>query len=427
MDLVIKTYVCINKNELEKFVSAYDNGKPWITINGEKIILDNPFLIKIFDCCRFEEHNSPSKVKNELKKIAYISSNDIITLNTLERLGENVTAEFIKGEWGEQAYKIDLPPTTKIKDLTGKIFISHSIKDKIIVEAFTDNILHVGLGVQPHLEIFNISIEDAGIKSGEDFKRRIESELRTAKAVIQIITENYKTSEACLNEMGAAWILEAPVIPFILDPISHNTFGFIHNTTQLLKLDSKSSLKQFVSENKGVLFSLEYNDTKLDRKIDEFLEILKSKSKSNSVTFKVHKIDPKLEDILKNQSEEILFYKIDNHLNIYYFSKGKFHEIPDELTLKFLGYQNKHEIINSNEDIQSSIGPPIVSILNSKLIQSINDDKLWLIRDNYRHHLDSTNFHTFHNALIATKRTLSVTVKADHEIFKYPQKDQINF
>ncbi|MGE0568701.1 MAG: TIR domain-containing protein [Bacteroidia bacterium] len=170
----------------------------------------------------------------------------------------------------------------------GKIFISHSVIDKEIVQEFTENVLQLGLGIKVDDEVFNISIEDAGIKTSEDFKKRIESELKYAKTVILFITENYKKSEACMNEMGASWILGIPVIPFILEPVYYNTVGFIHNPTQQLKLNSKDDLKSFVAEYKGKLFSSEYNDKKLDRKIDDFLNFLNSEMqnalKSKSAT-----------------------------------------------------------------------------------------------------------------------------------------------
>ena len=177
-----------------------------------------------------------------------------------------------------------LPTPLHTSNPRGKIFISHCVEDVLLVQKFTEDILEIGLGIKTGEEVFNISIEGAGINNGEDFKKRIEAELKTAKIVIQIITENYKKSEACLNEMGAAWILGIQVIPFILEPISYNTVGFIHNTNQQLKINNKEDILSFVSQNKNLLHS-NYNDTKLHRKIDEFLKFtdtLLRKVKNNS-------------------------------------------------------------------------------------------------------------------------------------------------
>ena len=53
-----------------------------------------------------------------------------------------------------------------------RIFISHSSKDKYIMEKFTDHILQLGIGLS-HEDIFCTSIEEMGIKNGEDIRRHI--------------------------------------------------------------------------------------------------------------------------------------------------------------------------------------------------------------------------------------------------------------
>jgi hypothetical protein len=65
--------------------------------------------------------------------------------------------------------------------------------------------------------------------------------------VIQIITSNYKESEICLNEMGAAWVLNNTVIPFILSPITYTSVGFIHSPNQLLRLNDENDLLEFIA------------------------------------------------------------------------------------------------------------------------------------------------------------------------------------
>ena len=41
----------------------------------------------------------------------------------------------------------------------------------------------------------------------------------------ELITPNYKESEVCLCEMGAAWVTSSKVFPFIVDPISYSDVG----------------------------------------------------------------------------------------------------------------------------------------------------------------------------------------------------------
>lgn len=154
------------------------------------------------------------------------------------------------------------------------IFISHSSKDKWLVTPFIEKIMNLGLGI-PRNKIFYTSNKDTGIKSGEDFKKAIQKKLIQAKAVIQIISNNYKESEICLNEMGAAWVLSTNVIPFIMPPVDFNNIGFIHNTTQLLKLNNESDLYKFQDDHVELKGStLKINQANYHKQVKDFLDII---------------------------------------------------------------------------------------------------------------------------------------------------------
>ncbi|MCL5036419.1 MAG: toll/interleukin-1 receptor domain-containing protein [Chloroflexi bacterium] len=96
------------------------------------------------------------------------------------------------------------------------IFISHSSKDCEIVQSFLDDLLIGSMGFQIR-KIFCASIEGTKIESGEDWRNEIRNHLLKAKVIFLIITPNYKSSEMCLNEMGAAWATESKVIPMIVE------------------------------------------------------------------------------------------------------------------------------------------------------------------------------------------------------------------
>lgn len=154
-----------------------------------------------------------------------------------------------------------------------KIFISHSSKDEPVVTAFIDKILNGGLGIKRE-DIFYTSGKDTGPKSGDDFRKAIKDKLIGAVAVIQIISRNYKESEVCLNEMGAAWVLSNKVIPFILEPIHYDNVGFIHNTTQLLKLNDAEDLYKFQDDHPDLYEDRRINQTNYHRQVNEFIKLL---------------------------------------------------------------------------------------------------------------------------------------------------------
>lgn len=153
------------------------------------------------------------------------------------------------------------------------IFISHSSKDKEIVDSFLQNILIKGMGVSSK-DIFCTSIQGMDIKSGEDFKKTIKDELTSADVIIQIISDNYKESEVCLNEMGASWVLDTTVIPFILPPVSFSNVGFIHNTTQLLRLNEVNDLKKFRNDHTQGLGSANIAENDFDKCTESFFNVL---------------------------------------------------------------------------------------------------------------------------------------------------------
>lgn len=121
------------------------------------------------------------------------------------------------------------------------VFISHASRDKEIVDAFIDLILHGALSV-PIDEIFCVSTDGTKIESGADWRDSINESLLSAKVNFLIITPNYKESEVCLNEMGAAWVTSATVLPLIVEPISYKTVGIIQEPNQIEKLLDEKSL-----------------------------------------------------------------------------------------------------------------------------------------------------------------------------------------
>jgi hypothetical protein len=153
------------------------------------------------------------------------------------------------GEIMKPITKVAIRETSKTVEVK-TIFISHATKDKEIIDAFVDIILHGALSV-PIDKIFCVSTDGTKIKSGADWRDSINESLLSAKVNFLIITPNYKESEICLNEMGAAWVTSATVLPLIVDPINYKTVGIIQEPNQIEKLlDEKSldKIKDIVQE-----------------------------------------------------------------------------------------------------------------------------------------------------------------------------------
>lgn len=86
-----------------------------------------------------------------------------------------------------------------------KIFISHSSKNKFYGEKLVDLLRSVGVKEN---EIIFTSNTAYGIPVGQNIFNWLKSQITEKPFVIYLLSEEYYQSIACLNEMGAAWIIE---------------------------------------------------------------------------------------------------------------------------------------------------------------------------------------------------------------------------
>ena len=143
-----------------------------------------------------------------------------------------------------------------------KIFISHSSKDKHVVEKFVDHILMLGIGFSAE-DIFCTSIEDMAIKNGEDIRKHIHTNIQNVDFSILLISQHYKKSEICINEMGAVWAYNNNVRLYLLPDVEFHEIGWLCDTKKADRLfDSivldalKMELLKFYSlKDKGTTWS----------------------------------------------------------------------------------------------------------------------------------------------------------------------------
>ena len=136
---------------------------------------------------------------------------------------------------------------SKPKQDSRKIFISHASADEIIVNAFVKEILLLGCHFTPQ-EIF-CTLDHTAIRTGEDFRDIIVDNMKNCDYVICFISENYKKSEVCQNEMGAAWTLEDKrVLPFKFPNIKFSEIGFLNVVKQAADITDSSKLDELYVE-----------------------------------------------------------------------------------------------------------------------------------------------------------------------------------
>ena len=158
-----------------------------------------------------------------------------------------------------------------------KIFISHSSKDRDIVEKFVDHILLLGIGLSTE-DVFCTSIEDLAIRNGEDIRNHIHANIQNADFSILLISNNYKNSEICMNEMGAVWAYNNNVRYYLLPDSNFDTIGWLCNPNQAEKLFNSISLDALKLELSNY-YSLNETGTTWSRQRELFLGTFRTTSK----------------------------------------------------------------------------------------------------------------------------------------------------
>lgn len=93
----------------------------------------------------------------------------------------------------------------KIENPKMKIFISHSSKNKFYGDKLVDLLRNVGIKENEIVFTSNIAY---GIPISKNIFHWLKSQIEEKPFVIYLLSEEYYQSVACLNEMGAAWIVE---------------------------------------------------------------------------------------------------------------------------------------------------------------------------------------------------------------------------
>lgn len=155
-----------------------------------------------------------------------------------------------------------------------RIFISHSSKDKEIMERFSDYILQLGIGLS-HEDIFCTSIEEMGIWNGEDIRRHIKENVQGADFSFLMISKNYKSSEICLNEMGAVWAADNRVRYYLLPDVDFKEIGWLCDTNKADKLGN-SVVLDALEEELTCFYGLPHKGGIWSRQRQNFVDYLAS-------------------------------------------------------------------------------------------------------------------------------------------------------
>lgn len=156
-----------------------------------------------------------------------------------------------------------------------KIFISHSSQDKEYVSQLVDLLEDLGLRKE---QLFCSSVSGYGIPLGKDIYDYLYQQFQEYNLhVILVLSDNYYQSVACMNEMGAAWVLKNDYTTILLPGFEFKEIKGAINPRQIgLKLDGdlddvKEKLGQ-LKDTLGQKFGLSpLSDVHWERKRDTFI------------------------------------------------------------------------------------------------------------------------------------------------------------
>lgn len=154
-----------------------------------------------------------------------------------------------------------------------KIFISHSSVDKPIISNFVDRILCLGIGIEAN-DIFCTSIEEMTMSNGEDIRKHIKDNICSADFSLLMISDNYKNSEVCQNELGAVWAVDNNVRYLMLPNTTFDKIGWLGSPNKAEEINNPVYLDRFQRELKEYY---KFGDNpSWSRQRESFIESLRS-------------------------------------------------------------------------------------------------------------------------------------------------------
>lgn len=160
-----------------------------------------------------------------------------------------------------------------------KVFVSHSSKDKTIVDAFVDKVFRLGIGISPE-EIFCTSLEDLRIKNGEDIRHHIHENILGCEYAFLLISDNYFKSAICQNELGAVWVSDAKVKIYTFPDVKiPESLGWLCEPKVAERLNDEHALDCLFEEMKAD-FSLSTSLATFSKQRAKFLDLFNKKKKS---------------------------------------------------------------------------------------------------------------------------------------------------
>lgn len=208
-----------------------------------------------------------------------------------EYMEENYREELIAAKKGENprpkivqlsqiAGVINEEDILQTKSKEARLFISHSTKDTEYVKEFVRFLEAIGM---PEGSIFCSSVEGYKIEWGQDIYDYLETEFNNPNKdliVLFMLSDNYYNSAACLNEMGATWVLKKEYRSILLPGFKYEKIdGAIDAKRIGIKFDDPNLTYDLNNVKQQMAVFFNFNppvDSKWDRIRNDFISDIKN-------------------------------------------------------------------------------------------------------------------------------------------------------
>jgi len=187
-----------------------------------------------------------------------------------------------------------------------KYFISHSSKNFHYGESIVQLLIDIGVS---HEDIIFTSKSGFGIPKGENIFDWLKSKIEDKPFVIYLLSDEYYSSVACLNEIGAAWIVENKHIALFTPGFNLNNPKFKEGAIDPRKIgvfiDDKNDMLEFVTlisknENKYI------KPVIINHAVTSFLKSINNYSQNENRTINHDSVDSEInEKNVKEQESEL--------------------------------------------------------------------------------------------------------------------------
>ena len=205
-----------------------------------------------------------------------------------------------------------------------KVFISHASLDMDIIREFIDQILKNGLGLSDE-NIACTSFEWTTVSLGDNIPSYIYKNIEMSSVVLSMVSQAYKMSEPCQNEVGAAWALKRKPISIILPDADFSELGWLVNLDKAGRIDNADFLNHLQVDLCNLLGIQPKTALHWTPCVTKFIESIKKQVPVSKTNVKTEAAEQKHDkdlfiDFDKKFSEEDINYTLYNIQHTTHFS-----------------------------------------------------------------------------------------------------------